>query len=55
MRMRAEQLQSAQARGTEIRPITEDLPMSKPKGLYRTTIEIWTDYDPRGCEIDYLA
>ena len=29
--------------------------MSKPKGLYRTTIVIWTEYPPQGSEIDDLA
>lgn len=26
-----------------------------PKQLYKTTIVIWTEYDPNNCEIDDLA
>lgn len=29
--------------------------MSKPKTLYRTSIVIWTDYDPSQVELEYLA
>lgn len=29
--------------------------MSKPKELYKTTIVIWTDYDPAGVELEDLA
>ena len=29
--------------------------MSKPDALYKTTIVIWTDYDPSGVELEDLA
>lgn len=29
--------------------------MSAPKGLYKTTIVIWSDFPASGFEIDYLA
>lgn len=29
--------------------------MPNPKSLFKTTVVIWTDYDPSGIEIDTLA
>lgn len=29
--------------------------MTRPEGLYKTTVVIWTEFEPSGLEIDDLA